>query len=110
LIELILEHQNGEEHLSENTFVIALDDTGQEEFKDPNYQVFGLGGCAFLVRDYQRLIEIPWNYMCNRFFPENERPMHATNLKPSSLSSEQKGALKHFFEKFEFFALPLQPA
>jgi hypothetical protein len=103
LIELILEHQNGKEHLSENTLVIAIDDTGHEEFKDSNYQVFGLGGCAFLVRDYQRLIEKPWNYMCKRFFPEIERPMHAAKL--SSLSQEQLDALKHFFEKFEFFRI-----
>ena len=103
MTELILEHQNGREHLSERTLVIALDDTGQEEFKDPNYQVFGLGGCAFLVKDYQRLIEKPWNYMCQRFFPIIRRPMHATDLeKPSK---EQLDAFKHFFEKFEFFRI-----
>jgi hypothetical protein len=103
LVELVLEHQNGEEHLSENTLVVVIDDTGQEEFRDPNFPVFGIGGCAFLVRDYQRLIELPWNYMCEKFFPSFERPLHASKL--GKLSEEQLGALKNFFEKFEFFRI-----
>jgi hypothetical protein len=104
LIELRLNLQNGEEeNLPETTLVVAIDDTGHEEFKDPNYQVFGIGGCAFLVRDYQRLIEQPWNYMCDHFFPDIGRPIHAANL--GKLSSEQLGAFKHFFEKFEFFRI-----
>ena len=104
MIEIILDLKNGEKkRLPENTFVVAVDDTGHEEFKDPNYQVFGIGGCAFLVRDYQRLIERPWNYMCQHFFPDIGRPIHATDLR--NLSSTQHGAFKHFFEKFEFFRI-----
>ncbi len=103
MIELVIEHQNGKDHLSERTLVVAIDDTGHEEFRDPNYQVFGIGGCAFLVRDYQRLIETPWNDMCQRFFPDIKRPMHAAEIK--SFSDEQLNALKYFFETFEFFRI-----
>jgi len=99
-MELLLESQNGSLRLGERTLVVVIDDTGHEEFSDPNYKVFGLGGCAFLVRDYQRLIEKPWNYMCETFFPEENRPLHATDIR---FTSEQMGALKHFFEKFQFF-------
>ena len=104
MVELILNLQTGEEkRLPDATLVVAIDDTGHEEFKDPNYQVFGIGGCAFLVKDYQRLIEKPWNYMCHHFFPDMKRPIHAADL--GKLSSEQLGAFKHFFEKFEFFRI-----
>jgi hypothetical protein len=103
LIELILENGKVRECLSEKTLVVALDDTGNEEFKDPHYPVFGIGGCAFLVRDYPRLIENPWNDMCQRFFPNVERPMHATEL--GRLSQEQLDAFRHFFENFQFFRI-----
>jgi hypothetical protein len=104
LTELLLDLQNGQTvSLSETTLVVAIDDTGHEEFLDPNYRVFGLGGCAFLVRDYQRLIEKPWNYMCAKFFADVPRPLHAASLQ--NLSPEQLGALRHFFEKFEFFRI-----
>lgn len=103
MVELVLDHKNGRESLSESTLVIAIDDTGHEEFKDPNYQVFGIGGCGFLVSDYQRLIEKPWNYMCQHYFPDINRPMHAAELE--SPTKEQLDAFKHFFEKFEFFRL-----
>jgi hypothetical protein len=100
MTELVLEHDEGLIHLGEKTLVVAIDDTGHEEFQDPNHRVFGLGGCAFMVRDYQKLVEQPWNYMCERFFPDQKRPMHAADIR---FSSEQMDALKHFFEKFQFF-------
>lgn len=102
MTELLLESENGSLRLGEQTLVVVIDDTGHEEFSDPNYKVFGLGGCAFMVRDYQRLIEQPWNYMCKTFFPEEKRPLHATDIR---FSSEQMAALKHFFEKFDFFRI-----
>ncbi len=102
MTELLLEHDEGIIRLGENTLVVALDDTGNEEFQDPNHRVFGLGGCAFMVRDYPRLIEQPRNYMCDRFFPDQERPMHASDI---SFTPEQMAALKHFFENFQFFRL-----
>ncbi len=106
LQELILDLQNGQEkRLPETTLVIALDDTGHEEFKDPKYPVFGIGGCAFLVRDYQRLIERPWNDLCERFLPNKSRPIHAADL--GRLSAEQENAFEYFFKKFEFFRLAI---
>ena len=91
---LVLDHGEGVLTLGVDTLVVALDDTGHEAFADSNHPVFGLGGCAFLVKDYKRLIEAPWNYMCQRFFPEVERPMHAADLcRPTS---EQPEASPHF--------------
>ncbi len=102
MTELILGGENGVLRLGENTLLIAIDDTGHEEFQDPNHKVFGLGGCAVLVKDYPRLIEQPWNYMCDRFFPEEKRPLHATDIK---FSTEQIEAVNHFFTNFQFFRI-----
>lgn len=99
---LNIEYKGGKDALQESTLFIAIDDTGHEEFKDPNYQVFGIGGCAFLVRDYQRLIETPWNYICASHFQDVQRPMHACDLQPTK---EQIEVLNKFFESFEFFRI-----
>ena len=103
-MELIIEHTEGIETLSESTLVVALDDTGHEEFKDLNHPVFGLGGCAFMVRDYQRLIERPWNFLCEKHFPQIERPIHASeNLR--KLNKEQLNGINYFLEIFQFFRI-----
>jgi len=103
MTELVIEHQNGKEYLSDKTLVVAIDDTGHEEFKDPNYQVFGIGGCAFMARDYQRLIKEPWEFMCRNFFPELQRPLHAAELR--GISDEQIDALNYFFTNYGFFRI-----
>ena len=89
--------------LGPETLVVALDDTGHERFADAQHPVFGIGGCAFMVRDYERLIDIPWTYMCKTFFPGVSRPLHAAELpRPTK---EQLDAFRHFFERFQFFRL-----
>lgn len=102
--QLILEHSKGIETLLESTLVVALDDTGNENFGDERHPVFGLGGCAFMVRDYQRLIDTPWNFLCSKYFPKIIRPIHATD-DLRDLTDEQLNAINHFFEKFEFFRI-----
>ena len=102
---LILEHDHGQIRLEADTLVVAIDDTGHEEFADANYPVFGLGGCAFLVRDYERLIATPWNYMCKKFFPHVQRPMHAVDIQHDQPTEEQLDALRHLFETFQFFRI-----
>ena len=98
---LVLDCDDDRRELAGSTLVVAIDDTGHEAFADSNFPVFGLGGCCFLVKDYRRLIDGPWNFMCQRFFPEHKRPMHAADLwQPTD---EQLDAFRHFFEKFQFF-------
>lgn len=101
---LVLVCDDGEHILPEDALVFALDDTGHEELHQANGACFGIGGCAFLVSDYQRLIEAPWNYMLQRFFPNTPRPVHATEHF-RNLTKEQISALTHFFTRFGFFRL-----
>lgn len=80
-MEIELHNDNGSSILlDENTLLFVLDETGHEEFKDPSYEIFGIGGCAFNVKDYQRLIEIPFNFMCKKYFPEVVRPWHTADI------------------------------
>jgi hypothetical protein len=101
---LVLEHDEGNLILADDVFVVALDDTGHEKLHKANGECFGIGGCAFMVSDYQRLIEAPWNFMLQQFFPDVPRPVHAVEHF-RNLTKEQMSTLTHFFTKFEFFRL-----
>lgn len=101
---LVLVHDGGKIILPDDVLVFALDDTGHEELHQANGSCFGIGGCAFLVSDYQRLIETPWNFMLQRFFPNVPRPVHTVEHFRSP-TKEQMSALTHFFTRFEFFRL-----
>lgn len=90
--------------LGSNTLVFALDETGHEDFLDKNYPVFGIGGCGFMVSDYRRLIESPFNYMCEKFFPDINRPFHTTDVA-REITTEQIDSLNHLFTKFQFFRI-----
>lgn len=98
--EIIVDTIDGQIRLGPNTLLFAMDETGHEDFNDPAYPYFGFGGCGCLVRDYSRLIEKPWLYMCSKYFSDIERPLHAANLSPDE---KQIDSLNHFFTKFEFF-------
>lgn len=103
-MKLTLERDEGNIVLDEDVLVFVIDDTGHEDLHDANGSGFGIAGCAFMVRDYWRLIDGPWTYMLGEFFPDITRPVHATdNLR--NLTEVQYGALTHFFTKFEFFRL-----
>ena len=52
-----------------------------------------------MVKDYRRLVDMPWQHMCKTFFPDHQRPLHAADLRATD---NQQAALKHFFEGFEF--------
>lgn len=99
---------NDETIILENTcLLIFIDETGTESLNDPNCPIFGLGGCATLVSEYERLMAQPWKYMKQRFFDMEGKNLHATDLRKPT--KEQINALNHFFTKFEFsrFAVTL---
>ncbi len=47
-----------------------------------------------MVRDYNRLIEQPWNIVCKNYFSEYKRPLHASELP--NPSKEQMNILNYF--------------
>lgn len=47
--------------IDSNDLVIAIDETGNEEFKDSNFPLFGLSASLFLGKEYYNEISQPWN-------------------------------------------------
>jgi hypothetical protein len=81
-----------------------IDETGHEEFKDPHYPVFGMGGCAQLAGLCFRHIDEPWKQMRQKRFPEAAgRPLHAAELRTPT--PEQMSALGDFFREGMFSRL-----
>ena len=81
-----------------------IDETGHEEFKDPRYPIFGMGGCAQLSGLCHRHIDVPWKEMRARHFQEkSDGPLHAAELR--SPTSDQMTALGKFFREGMFSRL-----
>lgn len=41
--------------LEPTCLIVFIDETGEEAFSDKNYAIFGLGGCAVLATDYEKI-------------------------------------------------------
>jgi|SRR5271165_441288 len=77
-----------------------VDETGHEEFADPNYPVFGFGGCVLLNAAIDRNLRQPWQAMKAAYFGGADVPLHASDLRRAS--PEQQQALGAFFRNQEF--------
>jgi hypothetical protein len=53
------------------------DETGHETFADPNYPVFGLGGCAIISSAAEAFIRQLWRAMKAAHFGGADVPLHA---------------------------------
>ena len=63
-----------------DALLVFIDETGNEYLKDKEYPIFGLGGCAVICKDYNKLIREPWSIMKDRFFNGREKILHAKDL------------------------------
>lgn len=104
---ITLIHEHGHIELPGNALIVALDDTGHDLFA-PTHPAFGLGGCAFLVRDYGNLIDDPWRDMKNIHFSGSDIALHAAKLR--SPTTEQIEALQIFFSQLPFFRFAVMSA
>lgn len=86
--------------LAADCLLAFIDETGEEHFRDPKHPVFGLGGCAVLVSDYEVAIGTPWRELKNRYFEGHDRPLHAADLR--NPSKGQLEALATFFSNPRF--------
>jgi hypothetical protein len=76
------------------------DETGHEEFADPKYPIFGMGGCALLAAAIDPVLRQPWREMKARHFGGPDVRLHASDLR--SPTDEQMTAIGQFFERQEF--------
>lgn len=81
--------------------LIYLDETGHEQFSDPHYPIFGIGGCAVLTESCHRLLEIPWRQMKKSVFGDSDTPLHASSTLRSA-TAEQRGGIAEFFRDMLF--------
>lgn len=84
-----------------DALVVFVDETGHERFADPEYPVFGLGGCATFVAKYGEVVRDPWEEMRAQHF-EGES-LHASEMHDAS--QEQLEAIGTFFREQEFIRI-----
>ena len=81
-------------NVSPNSALIFLDETGDEQLKDPKYPIFGLGGCCIIAKNYLSLIDRPWSKIKLEMFNLKNKPLHAAG---NSFSYKQITAINNFF-------------
>lgn len=65
--------------LSERALVVFVDDTGHESLV-PDHAVYGLGGCAVLAGDLDRILRHPWHEVRRKVRGSADAPLHAASL------------------------------
>lgn len=83
-----------------NCLMFFIDETGHETFADPNYPVFGLGGCAITSSAIERQLARPWREMKARHFGGEDVALHASELR--NPTSDQLTGLSKFFREQQF--------
>jgi len=81
---------------SPTSLLVFIDETGDEIISDPNYHIFGFGGCCILAGEYYTEMDGPLNRICRQYgIP---RPLHASSLR----NRRTKIVLRNFFENQRF--------
>ena len=86
--------------VSPDCIVFFIDETGHEELAE-GHHVFGMGGCAALARDLDRLVRIPWRQIRRAVAGDENAPLHATDIN-ARLTKEQQKLIGSFFTENEF--------
>lgn len=84
-----------------------VDETGHEEFADPRFPVFGMGGCGLLAAAIEQNLRRPWRQMKELHFGGANVPLHASELRdPTDM---QVAAVGEFFgtQPFGRFAVTM---
>jgi|HubBroStandDraft_6_1064221.scaffolds.fasta_scaffold345952_1 hypothetical protein len=77
-----------------------VDETGHEEFADPNQPFFGMGGCAILAAAIDPVLRAPWRDMKARHFGGAGVALHASALR--NPTPDHLDALNAFFRSQTF--------
>tara|TARA_E500000178_G_scaffold326273_1_gene354351 strand:+ start:1158 stop:1901 length:744 start_codon:yes stop_codon:yes gene_type:complete len=100
---LLLHTDQGKLHVSSNTLLIFLDETGTETLNDPKAPYFGVGGLLVECRNYQKQVEVPWSSIKDKYFDGKGSPLHASDMhKVSKKRNEKFEALNTFFDSNDF--------
>lgn len=88
--------------LNSSCLLVFVDDTGDEQFSNPAHPVFGLGGCAITVADYDKVLASPWREMKDTYFSGQCSALHASDPALGTASQEQYAALSRVFSDARF--------
>lgn len=55
-------------HAKPGSILVFIDETGHEEFADPKYPLFGLGGCLFPSSGAIKIVDAPWRSFKQKHF------------------------------------------
>jgi hypothetical protein len=84
----------------DRSLLVFVDDTGHEALV-PSHPVYGLGGCAVLASDLERVIRHPWHEVRRRVRGSADTPLHAAALGHPP-RSEDIQVVADFFRKQPF--------
>jgi Protein of unknown function (DUF3800) len=65
--------------LTDRCLAVFVDDTGHEALAK-GHPVYGLGGCAALGRDVERIIQLPWKELRRRVTGSPDTQLHAADF------------------------------
>lgn len=82
-----------------NMLLVFIDETGNEDYSDPNNPTFGRGGCGVLGGDYQRLIKEPWRRLKRERLGGANKPFHATEFEQSRPTKAQITGINGFLQR-----------
>jgi hypothetical protein len=100
-MKLIFPAENGMSFSpNDSTYLLFIDETGEENLSDPNFPIFGFGAVGLPVSLYVSNIVKPWIYIKGKAFGGEAQNMHAADLH--NPSGEQLKLLNKFFTSCAF--------
>ena len=78
-------------NITPKMLAVFIDETGNEDFSDPNFPIFGRGGCAIIGASYQRIVEKPWLSLKKQILGSATKPFHSVEFaltQPNKLKIE----------------------
>lgn len=82
-----------------NSLLVFIDETGNEDYSDPNNRTFGRGGCAVLGADYRTQIKKPWRKLKREKLGGVNKPFHAVDFEDSGPTMAQISAINRFLQQ-----------
>jgi hypothetical protein len=84
--------------LPDRCLAVFVDDTGHEDLVD-GQPVYGLGGCAVLSRDLDRIVRAPWRDVRRQVTGSPDTPLHASKFSPLATPENIESVARFFREQ-----------
>lgn len=85
--------------LTPKTLLVFIDETGNEDYSDPNNPTYGRGGCAVLGETYRDLLKKPWRRLKRERLGGATKPFHATEFERTRPTKAQITGISQFLKR-----------